>query len=263
MDCNKNENIDIKQILEYRNLNLSSELRLKLKHPVTQGDHSEYAWIEFLRSFLPSKFSVDKGFVYDSKGQVSKQIDIIIYDSLYTPLIFKTSSGEAYVTSESVYAIFEVKQNVDGKNIKAANEKINSVKNLYRTSRDIMVGGDKKPGREAESLKIIGGILSTGNKFEGDNNKGVLKETLIDHLKTNTGIDLGCSAMDYTFIVGEDSNGLRDVDNMIFTDDRNKIIINFFYIIIDELYKRGTVPAADIRKYGKTYVEGIKFLEED
>ena len=96
---------------------LESKLSLLLDHPVAKGEHCEGAWIDFFRSFLPSKYSVDKGFVFDAKEKVSDQIDVIIYDSLYAPLIFGTDAGEKFITAESVYAVFESKPKIDKRNL--------------------------------------------------------------------------------------------------------------------------------------------------
>ncbi|MFR3546465.1 hypothetical protein [Blautia sp.] len=39
--------------------------------------------------------------MFDSERKISEQIDIIIYDALYAPLIFGTDAGEKYVTAEA------------------------------------------------------------------------------------------------------------------------------------------------------------------
>ena len=80
--------MDIKSLFSTKQKILESKLSVLLDHPVTKGNHCESAWIDFFRSFLPNKYAVDKGFVFDSEGKISEQIDIIIYDALYAPLIF-------------------------------------------------------------------------------------------------------------------------------------------------------------------------------
>lgn len=87
MDISINTLISTKQSI------LASNLNILLNHSVTKGEHCEGAWIDFFRSFLPSKYAVDKGFVFDSKGNISEQIDIIIYDAFYALLVFGTESG--------------------------------------------------------------------------------------------------------------------------------------------------------------------------
>ena len=129
------EQMNIKSLLRSKQTLLESKLDVLINHPVTKGDHCEGAWIDFFRSFLPSKYAVDKGFVFDSKGAVSEQIDIIIYDALYSPLIFGTDAGEKFITAESVYAVFDSKQKIDKETVEYTNRKIESVVNLHRTSR--------------------------------------------------------------------------------------------------------------------------------
>ena len=128
------------------------KLNILLDHPVTKGDHCEGVWIDFFRSFLPNKYAIDKGFVFDSRGNVSEQIDIIIYDALYTPLIFETDSGEKYVTAESVYAVFESKPDIDKSTLEYANNKIKSVNTLQRTSRGVINAGRYCPPRELTKI---------------------------------------------------------------------------------------------------------------
>ncbi len=78
-------------------------------HPGTMGDASELRWKEMLREVLPGRYQVSKGFVVDSVGMRSEQIDVIVHDLTYSPLWWE-DGGYLYVPAESVYAVFEVKQ---------------------------------------------------------------------------------------------------------------------------------------------------------
>ena len=49
-------------------------------HPGSKGDSLENVWIEWLRKYLPSRYCVDKAIVIDSNGELSHQIDLVIYD---------------------------------------------------------------------------------------------------------------------------------------------------------------------------------------
>ena len=88
-----NKELTIKDILIMRSKALHLDLNFDLSHPTSQGDQCEGKWIEFLKSFLPNRYAVAKGFVFDSKGSISDQIDVIIYDPHHSPLIF---IGERY-----------------------------------------------------------------------------------------------------------------------------------------------------------------------
>ena len=128
-----NETFNVKDALKEKSDELKRSLGLRLGHPVSQGDLSEEEWLAFLNSFLPKRYAASKGFVFDSAGGTSEQIDVIIYDPLHSPLIMKTRNGENYVTAESVYAVFEVKQDVNKDHIEYANAKeIQSVLDLKK-----------------------------------------------------------------------------------------------------------------------------------
>lgn len=208
-------------------------------HSVSKGDESENEWIVFLESFLPNRYKVSKGYVFDSKGNVSDQIDIIIYDALYSPLITKKSNGETYVTVESVYAIFEVKPTINKTNLKYAHDKVQSVLNLHRTSRQIDNAGQIV---EAKKLTdILGGILTY------DSCKII---TLKKHLEAYKNIHLGCAINDLAFVSYK--NKEKEID--LRTIQTDEIIMSFYFIILELLTLQGTVAAIDIRDYCKLII---------
>lgn len=74
-----------------------------------EGHFKEAILINYLRRVLPKHLSVGTGFIRN-KDNITKQIDIIIYDNTY-PLLF--SEGDFIIaTSENVVAIIEVKSNI-------------------------------------------------------------------------------------------------------------------------------------------------------
>lgn len=236
--------MNIKTLIKTKQAILESKLSILLDHPVTKGNHCESAWIDFFRSFLPNKYAVDKGFVFDSRGNISEQIDIIIYDSLYTPLIFGTESGEKFVTAESIYAIFDSKPTIDKATIEYTNHKISTVTSLYRSARGVINAGIASPARSL--TKIIGGILAVDS---------VEIDTVQEHVKNNVYIDVGCAIKKHSFLVQRDND--RTFQKLINSTD-NEIVLSFFYLILDELYKLGTVAGIDIREYADTTMDNFK-----
>lgn len=81
-----------------------------IRHGGAIGEASEAKWAAVLKEFLPSRYGVTKGFAIDSSGEISDQIDLLIYDSQYTPLLVRISDSDLLVPVEAVYAVFEVKQ---------------------------------------------------------------------------------------------------------------------------------------------------------
>lgn len=240
--------MDINSLFNTRQSLLEAKLSILIDHPVTKGDHCEGAWIDFFRSFLPNKYAVDKGFVFDSNGSVSEQIDVIIYDSLYTPLIFGTDAGEKFITAESVYAVFDSKPKIDKGTIEYTNHKIETVHNLRRTSRGMVNSGKRVPPRELTN--IIGGILAVSS---------IGFDTLLGHLKSNVYIDVGCAPKSLSFIVQRNNN--RDFLNL--QSSEHEVVLSFFFIILDELYKIGTVAAIDIRDYADASLNNFKLEKGD
>ena len=83
------------------------------EHNLSRGLIAESVLRDFLRSTLPEIAKVSQGFV-ERNGILSHQCDIIIYDRIhYAPLY---SYGEIeIIPSDAVYAIIEVKTNIDAK----------------------------------------------------------------------------------------------------------------------------------------------------
>lgn len=225
----------IKDLLCNEQDKLRVMLSVSLDHPTTQGDQSEQAWIKLLKSFLPSKFSVAKGFVFDSHGNRSQQIDVIVYDNHHSPLIYTTESGETYITAESVYAVFECKQKITSDNIRYANEKIQSVVALDRTSRGMYSSGVYQQPRDLPD--IIGGLLATSGTLS---NKGIFIEY--------SNLDLCASLDGGTTLITRDKQH-KPID--ISTSEKDDAIPALYFSLLDSLHRMGTVPAIDIRKYAQ------------
>lgn len=243
------DKMSIKTLLKTKQTILESKLSILLDHPVTKGDHCESAWIDFFRSFLPNKYAVDKGFVFDAAGNISDQIDIIIYDALYSPLIFGTDAGEKFVTVESVYAVFDSKPSINKDTLEYTNAKIESVTRLVRSSRGMINAGKPTPAREP--IHIIGGILAV---------ESVAYDTLLKHLADYSSIGVGCAIKTTSFLANRNADGTLDD---LKASSPEESVIAFFYIMLDELYKIGTVAGIDIREYADGTIDSIKLNRGD
>jgi hypothetical protein len=128
--------INLKQLF----LSLQNQLQTKMvtnrefvHHGPAKGAASEQAWLAMFNAYLPQRYRADSAFVIDCDGELSDQIDIVIYDRQYSPLILQ-QDGVLYVPAESVYAIFDVKQELGRWTIFQAANKAASVRKLKRTS---------------------------------------------------------------------------------------------------------------------------------
>jgi len=259
--------IDLKELFAGLQKQMLASLNVDreyIGHPGSKGDATEQRWIDFLRNYLPDRYKVDKAIVIDSTGNVSEQMDIVIYDAIYTPFIFK-QDGFMYIPAESVYAVFEVKQDVKGY-IDYAAQKVESVRQLKRTSIGMVASG--KPMAARPLTKIIGGILTTSSSYSGN-------ETVRNQLKKLKGyqtLDLGCLCdtgsfyVDYKETFPADIDPTKDVkENRKYIEqvyesrevieikfsDKDVSLFTFFLQLVSYLKSIGTVPAIDVNAYLK------------
>jgi hypothetical protein len=80
----------------------------RISHAGNKGEVNEQFFIQYLRKYLPNRYTVEKAMVLDYRGSVSDSIDIVVFDRQYTPTLLDTDKHR-YVPAESVYAIFVCK----------------------------------------------------------------------------------------------------------------------------------------------------------
>ena len=103
------------------------------RHRFEKGLRRESALREFLRSCLPAPFGVSRGEVAAATGEVSHQVDVLVYDALRAPVLLGAEDS-LLVAAESVYAAIEVKPKLRGREVKEAVANIASVKALPRSA---------------------------------------------------------------------------------------------------------------------------------
>ncbi|MBM4085378.1 MAG: hypothetical protein FJ272_11360, partial [Planctomycetes bacterium] len=96
--------------------------------PIDRGEGREKALRKFLEDNLPKRYGVGTGFVINSKGQQSKQADIIIYDAGICPMF--SLQGTCAYPIEAVYGMIEVKSTLDKKSFGEAWENAHRFKQV-------------------------------------------------------------------------------------------------------------------------------------
>jgi hypothetical protein len=207
----------------------------KLGHATDKGDASEQVWNDVLNHYLPKRYEARKGFVVDSRGTFSQQIDVIIHDRQYSPFVF-SFKGTDVVPAESVYAVFEAKQELTADHVRYAMEKAASVRQLHRTSLAAQtIEGLSRP---KPLHHILAGTLTLSATWNPP-----LGETLLAHLQQDTEgtLDIGCIADAGWFArIGEGDYGLYA---------GGKPATRFLFELIAQLQAIGTAPMLDIRAY--------------
>lgn len=109
---------------------------------------------QFLREYLPKRFEISTGFVFDCHGRVSEQQDIIIANSFVSPR-FEVAGGTRFYPVESVVAVGQIKSEMTSKGeFTSALKNIESVKALDRSA-----DGKACDSTMLETLDHIGNYL--------------------------------------------------------------------------------------------------------
>lgn len=232
--------IDVLDGLQAR---LEGELRgnrTAVTHPGARGEASEEDWLRVLKDHLPQRYQADRAFVIDSNGATSEQIDIVIYDRQYSPLLYNRAN-QRYVPAESVYCVLEVKQDLSREHILYAGEKAASVRRLHRTSAPVPHAGGAYDPRPLP--RIVSGLVtyqSSWNPPFGEAFRDALKV-----LGAEAQLDIGCSLLYGAFEATYRAGQLTDVT--IAAGERS--LVQFLMRLLKQLQALATAPAIDYGAY--------------
>ncbi len=207
------------------------------EHPTTSGAVTEHHWLELLNRYLPHRYRAASAFIVDADGQRSRQIDIAIYDNLYSPLLFPDAAG-LHIPAESVYAVFEVKQDVNQRLIRDAGGKAASVRRLRRTSIPVISAGASRPAIRCQP--IIAGILALRSGWPTRFEKRLPQA--LARLAPAERLDLGCALRNGAFELTKRGIQLSSAE---------EALIFFMLRLLDRLRAIGTAPAPDLMAYGR------------
>lgn len=213
--------------------------RQSFGHSGTKGDVSENVWLELFNQYLPKRYQATKAHVVDSNGAFSDQIDVVVFDRQYSPLIFQYEK-HTIIAAESVYAVFESKQTLNAEYVKYAREKVASVRRLHRTSLPIPHAGGTYPSKPL--IPICGGVLT----LESDWNPP-LGNSLLAALGDGEGEDhlnLGCVASHGYFELDQGKRSYK-----VHAGDQPATA--FLLTLISQLQSHGTVSMIDLRSYAR------------
>lgn len=112
-----------------------------LGHNLNKGEAREAALRDTLVEWLPKRYSVGRGEIIDASGAKSHQMDVVIYDELNSPLIFKQADSPLVFPVESVYGFAEVKSRLDMEALVDGWNKARSVYVLQRQAFELSLGG--------------------------------------------------------------------------------------------------------------------------
>ena len=245
----KTNRINLNDLFESAQRKMVAELsgiRQAVDHRGALGDETEFAWVKFLDRMLPNRYQASDGFVVDADGRRSDQIDVIVFDRQYSPPLFQAEKAQC-VPAEAVYAVFEVKQRIDTKNLKAASAKAASVRRLRRTTARIPTA-DGVLERKAPHRIVAGALaLSIDNPATFDSMVG----RQMARVSEGARLDLGCAIQDGSFTVDYKEAKPPTVS----LSPGQSSLITFFFQFQTLLQALGTAPAIDYSEYSKAAID--------
>jgi hypothetical protein len=206
-------------------------------HSPSFGDATEDAWLELMKEYLPARYQVNKAFAVDHRGNVTEQLDCLIYDAHFTPKLFGEDK-RLYVPVEAVYGTFEIKQEVDASHMAYAANKIASLRKLLRTSAPLQ--GPKGPNEPKVPQPIIGGLLAMKASWTDGLGSAFLNN--FEKYKTERRLDFVLTA----------ESGFCDALNLTLSPSvvsGSGALMRGLFRLIKALRDKNTVPAVEWERY--------------
>lgn len=127
----KETGMDLHKIFKSISEKLISEFQLtaQIWHGTGKGSAREAALRKFLKDYLPQRYAVGSGAVISPENKKSGELDIVIYDPLYCPILIKTDTHSIYPI-ESIYGAISVKSHLDSGELADAYQNIASLKSI-------------------------------------------------------------------------------------------------------------------------------------
>jgi len=246
----KVDNSSLQRIFEGVGKKLQTDfefLTSQLSHALSTGEARESTLKELLRQYLPGKLGVDKGIIVSSDGQVSKQIDIVIYDKLNTPLLYCAENLRLFPV-EGVYATISVKSKLDSSTLEESVENIRSVKKLSKKAfieqKGVIIYTTNLYGKELPYFPIIGftfaysaiGPKTLKDKLEQLDDAGN-PENNIDTICVLNNFVITNQSADGKIIVTKEPNSKR-----VFIKSESNSLLLFYLLMMHVLPQSWMVP---------------------
>lgn len=144
-------------------------------HSGEKGEEIENVLINFLNVHMPKRFQATSGFIIDEQNGISKQTDIIIYDSFSSP-VYRSSTKSQIVPVNSVASVIEVKTSLNKAALEDAVEKIASCRRLKK--RELDESDQSSTGSALRNISTQGIIFG----FDSDTSLETLSDNLVSIL---------------------------------------------------------------------------------
>jgi hypothetical protein len=243
--------------------NLSSKLNSEFEdsklfeHSGEKGEFREHIISELLRPFLPDCYGLGSGQIFDNTDKSSNQIDIVIYDSVYSNVLFKNKSSSLF-PCESVYGEIEIKSNLTSEELNTSIDNIASMKSLQRKDATML---DITPIYKLKLGNGLSGSTVKLNSYIGIvyGYDGITKETLNQKIQKKLANTDKRLMPDYIFNQKHNYVALKvkkntvvgisdDFDNYAIIDTR-KDTLTLMFLTINAVLNQIRLQAPDYNDY--------------
>lgn len=252
----------MEQIFEHIAIEINNEFS-KLSNLVStdsRGHSRESILTKHLRNLFPDSFGITRGQIIDSKGNRSNEIDIIIYDALKTPILYRAGDYRI-IPVEGVYAIIFVETSLTQERLNKLIKTIANIKSFSKTAfyeqRGQIIHKVYAYGKKFDYFPILGMIfaydsqpvLDLGSLFEKEYEKNgtpiemqidlicILNKGLIYHgMKEKPSTIL-------TYPEKENSN------TAVSKNENGAINLKNFYLSLNDIMAQATTPPIRLIDY--------------
>jgi hypothetical protein len=209
---------------------LVAQYNTVFEHHGNAGDSREGAVNEYLRRVMPPRFGFAKGEMFDSAGTNSGEVDLIIYDSVFSP-IFSDGSGKILAPFESCFGAIECKSTLTTTELKDCVRKIEKYRSMKRrvkisNAAQLLpyVRFEAGPGMKiGESYNVpLFGVFAFENKIALD--------TLLDMLKVDVAIDFIVVPGKFIYIARTSSQPPLLGTNHVIAETENAVAVWIMYL---------------------------------
>jgi hypothetical protein len=240
----------------------------RIEHRLTKGRAREYSVFEqFLRPYLPTRYSVGSGIVIDASSQQSRQQDLVVYDELYSPKLLDIESDKILFI-ESVISVLEVKSVINREELKDIIQKSASIWKLSKSPQPVIsiLPGMIWPTSHAPILCIGIGFEST---LKLDAIPSLIRET---HQEVEAGYALSilCILKDRDgkagLVLNVASNNLRQIQlipstssrlSLVKCDSPGDALLHLYLLLMEHMRYSGLItPGPNLLHYAE--LAGLK-----
>lgn len=169
-------------------------LTKQIEHKELRGRVREIVIKHFLKEYFPPALGVESGEIISSKGDVSKQMDVVVFDRFRCPVLIREDEVHVFPI-EGVYAVIEVKSFLDSNELLDCVEKIYSAKRMpkeaYVQQKGAVIHTTTLFGREFQHFPTLGFVFA----FDSSGLVTLMGNLATINSKRNIGLEDGIDMM--------------------------------------------------------------------